>query len=804
MINHIPRYFDITTAAGERGRIFFAAMLALLTSASGVAAAAPEQHAGGITIEDPVNVGLRGYYKVGCWSPLTVTVTTDRAMDLRLTVEVIDCDGNLTSLPGTPMQLPAGTHRLRGLFRSGRLDSELRVRVDDGANNSASRYLRPSAADDSTFRPALLQSVPLIATLGHPHGFDDISAGGSAADDPTGTPTAGDTGGELLAVELDSEEELPLDADGYDGVDTLVIAGNYDLEPLRSTAVREWVQRGGDLFLAVGNGLDEYRRSSLGSWISGSGEETTPPPVPVGEGSARLRQLSGLEAFAAKGQRGVRITLPARTRRVNATRIGQIDGKVLVSELDGPVLVQVAYGLGRITFLGLDLNEPPLSTWKSVSNLLRKIVEADTDETESRKGLKRGQLVHTGITDLATQLHASQQSFPNVRRASRSTVMGLFVIYLLIIGPLDYLLVRRVLKRPELTWLTFPLMIVVAGGLAAWAAVETNGRQLLVNQLDIIDVDVKSQLVQSRTWLTLYSPETQRYRVSLTPVDLRQDREGKDVEKEQPSPTLRMTWSGIPESSFGGMYRSSGLEIGRPGYAYDTDAESIENVPIPRWSTKTLTAAWQQEVKNLFECSLESTEVGQLSGTIVHHLPVPVEDWLIAYGNRAYRPIAGRRGENDSGILPDRPLLISRTGTNIAHRELNGLLTRKTRVQANRNRQESGGNVFVDRAPYDPMMRNPDEIIRMLTFHQRAGGTSYTNLTNTSPSLSDLSDLLDLNRAVLLAKIRMRAAELNLDPTVEQRTQHWAYVRAVLPVRRTRRISTDLEEFNKRFKQGTN
>jgi len=802
MTKHIRLYSDITTAASGRGRILFAAMLALLISASCAVASAQANDRGGITIEEPVNVGLRGYYKVGCWTSLTVTVTTVRAMDLRLTVEVVDCDGNLTSLPGTPRQLAAGTHRLRGLFRSGRLDSELRIHVDDGATGSASRYLRPSAADGSNFRPALLQSVPLIATLGHPRGFDDINTSGSAADNPTGPKTAGDTGGPLLAVELDSEEDLPLEADGYEGIDTLVIADNYDLEPLRSEAVRAWVQRGGHLFLSVGNRLDEYRQSSLGSWISSSPEETTPPPVPLGKGIARLRQLSGLEAFAAKGQRGVRISLPAGRRRVTAARIGQIDGKVLVSELDGPLLVQVAYGLGKITFLGLDLNEPPLSTWKSVSNLLRKILDSDAEETESRKGLQRGQLVHTGITDLATQLHASQQSFPNVHRVSRSMVMGLFVIYLLIIGPLDYLLVRRVLKRPELTWLTFPLMIVVAGGLAAWAAVETNGRQLLVNQLDIIDVDVQSHRAQSRTWLTLYSPDTRRYRVGLTPVDLAQDRGGK--EGKQPSPTPRMTWSGIPESSFGGMYRTGGLEIGRPAYAYDTDAVAIENVPISRWSTKSLTAAWQQEVKDLFECSLESTEVGQLSGTFVHHLPVPVEDWLIAYGNRAYRPVARGWRRNDSGIPPDRPLLISRTGTNIAHRELNGLLTRKTRVQANKERHESGSDVLIERAPYNPMMRNPDQIVRMLTFHQRAGGTSYTNLANQAPSLSDLSELLDLNRAVLLAKIRMPAAEFNLDGTVVQPTQHWAYVRAVLPVRRTRKISTDLEKLSKRFKQGTN
>ena len=36
--------------------------------------------------------------------------------------------------------------------------------------------------------------------------------------------------------------------------------------------------------------------------------------------------------------------------------------------------------------------------------------------------------------------------------------MGLMVALLLVIGPIDYLLVHKLFNRPELTWITFPLI----------------------------------------------------------------------------------------------------------------------------------------------------------------------------------------------------------------------------------------------------------------------------------------------------------------------------------------------------------
>ncbi len=93
---------------------------------------------------------------------------------------------------------------------------------------------------------------------------------------------------------------------------------------------------------------------------------------------------------------------------------------------------------------------------------------------------------------MATQLDATQDEFPSVTRVTTWPVMGLLVAFLLVIGPFDYLLVHKLFKRPELTWVTFPLFVVAAAVSAVLWGTWAKGDRLLSNQLDIVDIDTAS------------------------------------------------------------------------------------------------------------------------------------------------------------------------------------------------------------------------------------------------------------------------------------------------------------------------
>ena len=149
------------------------------------------------------------------------------------------------------------------------------------------------------------------------------------------------------------------------------------------------------------------------------------------------------------------------------------------------------YGLGRVTVLGIDFDNPRLVRWGGMADLLRRLF--DLEEPQSKRAQPiTARLTQTGITELATQLDATQDEFPSVTRVTTWPVMGLMVALLLVIGPIDYLIVHKLFNRPELTWITFPLFIVAAAGLGRVVGHIGQRGKLLSNQLDIVDVDADS------------------------------------------------------------------------------------------------------------------------------------------------------------------------------------------------------------------------------------------------------------------------------------------------------------------------
>ncbi|GIS61385.1 MAG: hypothetical protein CM1200mP2_36100 [Planctomycetaceae bacterium] len=88
---------------------------------------------------------------------------------------------------------------------------------------------------------------------------------------------------------------------------------------------------------------------------------------------------------------------------------------------------------------------------------------------------------------------------------------------------------------------------------AAWVGVSANGRDVLVNQLDIVDVDTVTGRIGGRTWATIYSADSQRFRIEARSAGW----------TDGPAPAgpggedREVVWSGVPEESFGGMHRGA-------------------------------------------------------------------------------------------------------------------------------------------------------------------------------------------------------------------------------------------------------
>ncbi len=729
----------------SRWAIWLVCLVLLAASLNPAFAAASSE----LTIEKAA-IGFDGRFKIGMATPLTLSLSGSVPETFHVDVVTADPAGayvtTRTSFSGS--QSSAGEFQV--VCQAGRIDSTIEVRVLDAkhARLLDSHTIRPGV-DDAPL--ALKLSEHLVLTLGNPAGF--AAPDDEAADGPR-----------VHAIALEKPGDLPASPSALQAVDVIVLADQFELTEDQNDVVRAWVLDGGHLVIATGTKGESLGRSLLAKWL----------PFEV-IGTMRLRDLSALENFAGQTER------IEFGRVVNATRIQSDDAKPLIPTLDGPLLSRAAHGFGRVTFLTLDLNAPPLAKWSFVEQFVPKLIDAPRAETAVAGRAERSQLTHTGITDLASQLAGSLEHFETVQRLTSWHVMGWLGLYVLLIGPLDYLLVHRLLKRPALTWVTFPTIVVVAGLLAVVSAERVNGSQLLINRLEIVDVDARTETVRASGFSAIYSPKTQRYKLEVKPATSA----WSATASATPPSTMQMQWFGIPETSYGGMYRGGGFELGRTSYRMFENGHGIEDLPIAVWSTRTIQSRSFTEPSPHVESHLRSIG-NQLSGTFSHSLPVPISNWILAHGRQVFWSPSS--DPNRSKILPHQ--VWDTASSNVRSRDLTGLLTRS--VKSRVKREGSDDNIRTQQSVYDPLSLDAAQIVRMLTFHDAVGGRDYTGLTNTELARLDFTRFLALNTAVLVGRIDTPAGNLLLDGTPVTPTRHETFIRILLPVDSTGPVRTQL------------
>ncbi len=688
-------------------------------------------------------VGFDRNFKVGQWTPILVDGVAPNARTCEVIVS--DPDGVRISQP-LVQQTANSTSRWVGVFRSGRLDAEIEVRVwADGPEPIQKRKLLPkrSASDiessEALFFVPLRQSQPVWLEVG------------TANDTELLKPTES-----LIAAKSDhwpAEAEIPWALDSVDGI---WVTSGTPLTKAARVELERWLRRGGHLVVTIATDSEEFQRTPWAGLL----HET----VEVRE-RTRTNDLSGIESYAVHSHKIL------GANRAAITILKPQEGRVLVSCLNGALMTRASFGYGQVTALGVDLTAVPLSRWNGRTALIKRLLQ-QTSEKEASKSAARSTLSQSGITDLASQWRAAIINMPDVSRPTLWGALGLLVAYSAVIGPLDYLLVHKLLKRPHWTWATLPLLVTVASVSTVWLAHAANGDTAKLTQLDVVDIDAGRQEVTARSWATTYSTENRIWNIATTPTRLNPTR-----------PQTTLSWLGFPENSSGGLYRESGFDLGRAVAHSAADRSSLDGVPLAQWSSKSLTSEslWISETP-LVESNLTSTSANELSGRIVHHLPFELRDWIVVYEKWIYYPHP-KFGEAATIWLADQPWT-PKDERNYG-RELRGYLTRTTVTKRLARAGKIQEDVLVEQERYDPLSLEPSTILQMMTLHEAAGGKSYTGLNHHSLRALDLSPMLSQDRAVVIANVAEPTTEWRFNDAARSPTRHHGFIRIVLPVKRT-------------------
>jgi len=430
------------------------------------AVAGREQPDSGITLN--ARLGFDGYYKEGMWLPVRIRVENNGS-DTRGQLRIENPGGFAGPSVSFTRDVDLPTQSRREIF--------LYIAPDGFANNLKVSLVGLDGKEltSTTARAVQVSASDLLY---------GVLAGSASAFSPLINITPFNGTASLAVLEL---ADLPPAHAAWQGLDVLVISdvdtGALSLE--QRTALAAWVSNGGRLIVAGGPSWQKTA-AGLGHLL---------PITP--SGSQTLTQLNELEAFvggpALEGQ------------AIVATGALAPEAAVLVHVQGTPFAIARRIGFGQVAFLAADPALAPLRGWDGTLNLFRKALSAPVD----RPGWA------FGITNWSSASEAVD-SLPGLQLPNPLLICGFLGLYLIIIGPVNYLVLRFV-KRRELAWVTIPGIVAVFSISAYVIGSFLSGSQPILHQLSIVQAWPDSDQARVDQVVGLFSPRRTTYTVDFAP-----------------------------------------------------------------------------------------------------------------------------------------------------------------------------------------------------------------------------------------------------------------------------------------------
>jgi hypothetical protein len=277
-------------------------------------------------------------------------------------------------------------------------------------------------------------------------------------------------------------EDLPDRVEAWSSLDR-VIWQDIDserLSPAQLDAMRGWVAGGGRLVIAGG---------TAGPKAMSAFPDVLLPYRPVVTMDVPAANLAGL-----LGQ------LPVGATQLPALSGELAGGRALATVGDRVVAGERPYGNGVVTLLGFD----PSADW---------IAKTDTSDALWRRLLPTRTAGGLNFSDDNLLVSAVAQ-FPSLALPPIGGLIALLGAYILLIGPINYLVLRRLDKR-EWAWVTMPALIVVFAVGAYGFGAALRGSELIVNEVAIVRGAPGATDGTAQIYLGVFSPSRGTFQLQV-------------------------------------------------------------------------------------------------------------------------------------------------------------------------------------------------------------------------------------------------------------------------------------------------
>ena len=573
-------------------------------------------------------MGYQGKFKTGYWTPVWIELTSKSRSRCELELATVDSDGTDVAFQiseSRECELEAGqTKKFLRYVRFGGVQPALRVIIRSNDSLLVQRQFHPSEIG-----PALPSTSGLILSF-EPNSPDSKSERQRTSNigwEEAVKRVDGDLN-QATVIPITSVGDLPYSWYGYEGVSLIsVTVGNGELlkqlSPTQINALIDWLRMGGKMVISCGRSgeIAFGEKGLLTPFIPAKFVRSQPLPA-----------TTNIERYAEANQRIGRGSNLAISLFSELPFPAELEEPLGVGEA-APLVARMPLGFGNLILVTFDLDAAAIQQWPGRSDLLSQILVGQRIRRATTQPADRTEKNQLGYRDIAGQLRATLDQFPGITPIRFPWIVSLVLLYLLLIGPGDYFLFRKLKLAPHWTWVTFPL--IVFGFVAAVAAVNrAKGEQRQINLVTIIDFDQSTRFLRRSDWGHIYSPVEERLSVQLQ----------AEPKADSSSPSLNslVAWQGLPGVGFGGLDVSADSAPFSGSYSIvatrsEPLATSIEGLPLQVGATRSLVGRSWGNISPAAETQLKADDNGLLVGDIVNPFPFTLDEAYVYYENWAYR-----------------------------------------------------------------------------------------------------------------------------------------------------------------------
>jgi hypothetical protein len=417
-----------------------------------------------------VEAGYDSYFRADYWTPLLVSITNNGDPIEGKLITRQERNDALTNTFSTPISLPSGAQQNFFLYVTLRtFGTSLLVEVLDQNDVIAAELEVPIRNVASRDR------IRAVVT--------------TSPNSPINLIQTASGGNQVFQVNWFTEN-IPDNVEALRGIESMIFSDvdTGTLTTAQRAAVEHWILLGGHAIFTGGS-----------NWQPAvSAFESILPLDPTGTQQVtalgNLPQLAGNMASELTG---------TSTITVGDLREGST---VLAStESNEPLYARTSYGSGTVDYLTADLSTEPLRSWTGLSQMWFTLFTS----IDARPGWS------SGFSDIDSGID-SIQILPGFSALPEATAMlGFLVIYILLVGPLNYIILNR-LNRRELAWVSIPVLIIIFSILAWATGFNLRGNDVVLSRLSAIRVWPEQETAYAEQLIGLLAPRRGNYSLGVS------------------------------------------------------------------------------------------------------------------------------------------------------------------------------------------------------------------------------------------------------------------------------------------------